>query len=112
MGYEYLIDKTIDVFLEQWNARFTDKKGSEGVIDLADWLLFFSFDVISELTYGSRHGLMESSLDSQGIIAYVQNFAVYGSIVRSSITFPYKKRPLNITLSDGPVARWGQVPST
>ena len=111
MGYEHLIDKTVDVFLDQWNARFTGKRGSEGVIDLANWLLYFSFDVIGELTYGSRHGFLESGLDSQGIIAYVQSFAVYGSVVRFSI-FPHKKRFFNITVPDGRVARWGQVPST
>lgn len=81
VGYEYLIDKTIDVFLEQWEARFIGKKGPEGVIDLADWMLYFSFDVIGELTYGSRHGFMESGWDSQGVIAYLQKFAVYGCIV-------------------------------
>lgn len=82
VDYEHLIDKTVDVFLEQWDARFSGKKGPEGVIDLADWLLYFSFDVIVELTYGSRHGFMDSGRDSQGIIAFVQNFAVYGAVVR------------------------------
>lgn len=95
MGYEHLIDKTVDILMEQWDARFTGKTGSEGVIDLASWMLYFSFDVIGELTYGSRHGFMESGWDSQGIIAYVQEFGVYGSLVRSSVALtPVLNDPL------------------
>lgn len=84
VGYEPLVDKTINVFLEQWDSRFADKEGPDGVIDLADWLLYFSFDLIGELTYGSRHGFMESGSDHQGIISFLQHFAVYGSIVSRS----------------------------
>lgn len=81
VGYEPLIDKTIDVYLEQLNARFAGKQGPEGNFDLATWMLYFSFDVIGELTYGSRHGFMEHAGDPQGLISYVQNFLVYGYIV-------------------------------
>lgn len=82
VDYEPLIDSTIDVFLEQWDTRFSDKKGSEGIIDLADWLLYFAFDVIGDLTYSSRHGFLESGRDSQGIIAFLKKFSVYGAVVR------------------------------
>lgn len=51
-------------------------------------MIYFSFDVIGVLTYGSRHGFMESGWDSQGIITYVQKFAVYGAVVKSSLTLP------------------------
>ena len=83
VSYEPLIEKTINVFLEQLDSRFSGKKGPEGIIKLEDWLLYFTFDVIGELTYGSRHGFLESGYDSQGIIASSQGFAVYGSVVRS-----------------------------
>ena len=83
MSYEPLVEKTINVFLAQLDLRFSGKKGPEGIIKLEDWLLYFSFDVIGELTYGSRHGFLESGYDSQGFIAFLQGFAVYGSVVRS-----------------------------
>ena len=82
MDYEHLIAKTIDCFLEQWDKRFSDKRGPDGVIDLADWLQYFAFDVTGELTYGSRHGFLELGSDSQGIIAFLDRFAVYGAVVR------------------------------
>lgn len=65
MGYEYLVDQIVDVFLQQRDARFNGDKGPGGIIDLASWMIYISFDVIGELTYGSRHGLMESSWDSR-----------------------------------------------
>ena len=111
-GYECLIDKSIDVFLEQFNARFADKKGPEGVIDLASWMIYFSFDVIGELTYGSRHGFMESGWDSQGIISFVQKFAAYGAIVRSSHIFPCTESSADIMLPGWPVACCRQASST
>ena len=81
MNYEHRITKTIDYFLEQWDNRFSDKEGPEGVIDLAEWLQYFAFDVTGELTYGSRHGFMELASDSQGIIAFLHRFQAYGAIV-------------------------------
>ena len=68
--------------MEQLNARFAGKKGPDGVFDLGTWMLYYTFDVIGELTYGARHGFMEAGKDSQGLIPYVQKFLVYGYIVR------------------------------
>lgn len=110
MGYEPLIEKTINVFLEQWDKRFAGKKGPERVIKLEDWLLYFSFDVIGELTYGSRHGFLESGYDSQGIIAFLQGFAVYGATVRCSLSVPYVMYHAHIITQDGPCAFLGSVP--
>ena len=102
MSYEPLIEKTINVFLEQLDSRFAGKKGPDGIIKLEDWLLYFSFDVIGELTYGARHGFLESGHDSQGIIAFLQGFAVYGSVVSSFPLALYEKYHTNIIIPDGP----------
>ena len=81
MGYEHLIDTTIEVYLRELSNRFAGKSGEQGLIDLHTWLLYFSFDVIGELTYGARHGFIESSSDIAGIIHYVKRFLNYGFIV-------------------------------
>ena len=96
VNYEHLIDKTIDFFLEQVDARFSGKNGTEGIIDLENWLLYFSFDVIGELTYGSRHGFIESGSDHQGIIGYLNRFAGYGSVVRLFVSLR-ESESVNIT---------------
>lgn len=84
MAYEHLADKTITVYMEQLDARFAGKKGPEGNFDLANWMLYFTFDFIGELTYGSRHGFMETATDPTSLIPYIQNFLVYGYLVRSA----------------------------
>ena len=108
VSYESFIHDTISVYLEQLNARFAGKKGPEGVFDLGTWMLYYTFDVIGELTYGARHGFMEAGKDSQGLIPYVQKFLVYGYIVR----FPsLRSKDSHITLSGGSMAHTRQVPS-
>jgi len=84
MAYEHLVDTTIEVYLEELSRRFANKPGNQGLIDLHTWLLYFSFDVIGDLTYGARHGFIESSSDIAGIIRYVKTFLNYGFVVRSS----------------------------
>lgn len=81
MGYENLVDTTIEVYLKKLGRRFADKSGKQGLIDFHTWLLYFSFDVIGELTYGARHGFIESSSDVAGIIRYVKSFLNYGFLV-------------------------------
>lgn len=84
MAYEHLVDTTIEVYLKELSRRFANKPGNQGLIDLHTWLLYFSFDVIDDLTYGARHGFIESSSDIAGIIRYVKTFLNYGFVVRSS----------------------------
>ena len=83
MEYECFVDSTIEVYLNKLNHLFEGKPGDEGLMDLHTWLLYFSFDVIGDLTYGARHGFIESSSDVAGIIHYVKSFLNYGFIVSS-----------------------------
>ena len=84
-SYEYLVDTTIKVFLKELESRFVGKPGDQGLVDLHTWMLYFSFDVIGELTYGARHGFIESASDVSGIIHFVKRFLNYGFLVSSSI---------------------------
>ena len=97
------------MFLEQWDRRFAGKRGADGVIKLEDWLLYFSFDVIGELTYGSRHGFLESGYDSQGIINFLQGFAVYGAVVRSFSSVPGIECHAHILKPDGSFTVLGSI---
>jgi hypothetical protein len=80
-SYEYLVDNTVRVYLDVLEKRYAEKRGSEGIIDLHTSLLHFAFDVIGDLTYGTRHGFIESGKDLNGIINYVVSFLNYGFIV-------------------------------
>lgn len=80
-SYEYLVDKTVHLYLDVLDKRYSGKKGPEGLVDLHTSLLYFAFDVIGDLTYSTRHGFIESEKDLNGIISYVLSFLNYGFIV-------------------------------
>lgn len=88
--YEYLIDDTLSVFLNELNERFAGREGGDGVLDLHAWLVYFAFDVVGDLTHGARHGFIEHGGDVSGIIAQVKGFLSHGffvSLTRSSLPF-------------------------
>ena len=82
-SYEPFIERTIQAFTTELDHRFVDKGGSQGVIDFHTWLPFFTFDVISDLTYSQRHGFISRAEDVYGIIGWVAKFLQYGSVVSS-----------------------------
>ena len=81
LTYEPFVERTIQAFLTEIDHRFADKGGSQGVIDFHTWLSFFTFDVISDLTYSKRHGFISQAKDIHGIIAWVADFVQYGFVV-------------------------------
>ena len=83
LSYEPLIERTIQVFTTALDHHFVDKDGSEGVIDFHNWLHYFTFDVMSDLTYSKRHGFITRAEDVYGIIGWVAKFLQYGSVVSS-----------------------------
>lgn len=85
--YEYLVDNTVQVYLDVLDKRHAGQGDPDGIIDLHTSLLHFAFDVIGDLTYGTRHGFIESGKDLNGIISYVVSFLNYGFIVRAHFTY-------------------------
>lgn len=70
--FEPLIDSTTAVFLSRLDDLFASpgKAGNE-VCDLGQWLQWYAFDVIGELTFSRRLGFLELAQDVEGIIASV-----------------------------------------
>lgn len=95
--YEPLIDNTISAFLKELNERFADKADADGIFDFHTWLLYFTFDVMGDLTYSVRHGFLEQGKDMNGIIAFVKAFLNYGFIVGLTQSFLRLALPLTIT---------------
>lgn len=84
--YEPFVTDTVELFLEQMDARFAGKTGPDGRIDWPRWLQFYAFDVIGELTYSSKHGFLKSGQDIDGIIAYLTKYMDYLVVVRQPIS--------------------------
>lgn len=72
--YEPFVDNTTKLFLNQTENLFAGKP--EGC-DCTQWLQFYAFDVIGEITYSKRHGFIEKNEDVEGIVAYLSKLFLY-----------------------------------
>lgn len=81
--YEPFVDNTTKLFLEQTRNIYVDNP--EGC-DFTQWLQFYAFDVIGEITYSKRHGFVENNKDVDGIVAYLSWLFLYVAPV--SFSFP------------------------
>lgn len=77
VGYEEIVDTVIDIFLKELDKRFTDLPNVDGAIDVYTWFSYFAFDVMGILSYGGRHGFLESGEDVHGMMNFVIRNASY-----------------------------------
>jgi len=79
VSYEPLVDSTTKVFLEQTLRRFCGPEG--GVCNFAQWLQFYAFDVIGEMTWSKRLGFIETNEDVDGITTNItESFGYAGPV--------------------------------
>ncbi|KAI4086011.1 MAG: hypothetical protein LQ344_007925 [Seirophora lacunosa] len=70
--YEPLVDDTTATFLDQTESLFSSKHAT---CDFAQWLQWYAFDVIGQITYSKRHGFIDRVEDVDGMVGYLgRNF--------------------------------------
>ena len=72
--YEPLVDETTERFLDQTEALFSSKNA---ICNFAQWLQFYAFDVIGDITYSKRHGFVDRAEDVDGMVAYLGKLFSY-----------------------------------
>ena len=72
--YEPFVDRSTEVFLDQTQRFFASKAR---VCDFAQWLQFYAFDVIGEMTYSKRHGFVDRVEDVDGMVSYLGKLFSY-----------------------------------
>lgn len=72
--YEPFVDSTTELFLKQTEKLYAQ---TGAVCDFSQWLQFYAFDVIGEMTYSKRHGFVEENKDIDGIVAYLGSLFNY-----------------------------------
>jgi cytochrome P450 len=72
--YEPMVDETTEKFLDQTQALFAAKKAR---CDFAEWLQFYAFDVIGNITYSKRHGFVDRAEDVDGMVQYLGKLFSY-----------------------------------
>ena len=78
LDYESYVDSTSQVFIKQ----LTDRYANTGkVCDFGEWLQWYAFDVIGEMTFSKRFGFLEQGRDVDGIISTVQGSGYYTAVV-------------------------------
>ena len=72
--YEPFVDNTTKLFLERTRELFVNNSAG---CNFTEWLQFYAFDVIGEITYSKRHGFIEKNEDIDGIVAYLARQFLY-----------------------------------
>ena len=81
--FEPLVDSAIQEFLTQLRCRYTNNSGHAKILDFGEWLQYFAFDVICELTYSKRMGFIDRGGDVENIISNLQWVLDYAAVVSS-----------------------------
>ncbi|KAK5235527.1 hypothetical protein LTR47_003712 [Exophiala xenobiotica] len=79
--FEPLVDSTTTEFFKQLTRRYADKP--DQICDLGEWLQFYAFDVIGELTFSQRLGFLDRGVDVENIISDLEKALGYFAVVRS-----------------------------
>lgn len=82
VNYEPLVSSTIRIFLDRTQELYAS---SGRCCDFNQWLQYFAFDVIGDLTWSKRLGFVEENRDVDGIIAFLQRFLSYAGPVSGSL---------------------------
>ena len=76
VSYEPFVDKVNATFMDALAGHARSGK----TIDLFDWMQFYAFDVIGEITLGRSFGLLEAGHDKDGLLASIHTAIItYGS---------------------------------
>lgn len=68
--YEPFVDEVTKVFLDQTDRLFA---AGDKNCNFAEWLQFFAFDVIGQITYSKRHGFIDRAEDVDGMYVFNRN---------------------------------------
>lgn len=93
VNYEPLVSSTLSVFLDKTDEFFAN---TGRTCDFGQWLQFFAFDVIGDLTWSKRLGFIEENRDVDGIIAFLKKFLSYAGPVRYTVPNPQPQSLTNI----------------
>ncbi|KAI2468372.1 cytochrome P450 [Annulohypoxylon bovei var. microspora] len=104
--YEPFVDNTTKLFLKQTEKLFA---GNPQGCNFTQWLQFYAFDVIGEITYSKRHGFIEKNEDIDGIVGYLANLFLYVAPIGQIpwLDRVFLKNPIYLKLS-----QWGFIDAT
>ena len=97
LHYEPLVDSCTSFFLQRTQELFAN---TNKTCSFSQWLQFFAFDVIGEITWSKRLGFTEENKDISDIIATVDSFQNYGTVIGQNAWLDclFVKNPIKLFL--------------
>ncbi|KAK3317824.1 cytochrome P450 [Cercophora scortea] len=69
LAYEDSIDRALLLLCEQLETRFVNGANAGKTCDIADWISYFAWDLMAEITWSSEMGFMRTGSDVDNMIA-------------------------------------------
>jgi hypothetical protein len=98
VSYEPLVDSTTAVLMAEIRARFAS---TDETCNLAQWLQWYAFDVMGEITFSERFGFLEQGRDIGDICKGIHHHFTYGAPVSHSYTLLMAMGKLMVVLRTG-----------
>ncbi|TID23989.1 pisatin demethylase [Venturia nashicola] len=113
VSYEPLVDSTTALFLAQTEKLFASR---DATCSFSQWLQFYAFDVIGELTWSKPIGFIEKNQDIDGIIGFISKFLDYAGpigqlpildhLLNKNVLKMYLQRHFNLFTSEFPATKF------
>lgn len=78
LAFEPYVDNCSELFFRRLDELYVNPQQP---CDLGKWLQLYAMDVIAEVTFGKRFGCLEEGGDVGGLIATIDQFLVYASVI-------------------------------
>lgn len=76
--FEPYVDTTIGFLLSRLDALYAESGKS---CNIGNWLQWFAFDVMGEITFSKRLGFLDEAKDVEGIIHQIWDMSLYAACV-------------------------------
>ena len=84
--FQPMMDASIETLCSQLEERFMDGANKSKTCDVADWIAFFTWDFLGDMTLGKSFGFMEAGEDIDNMIINAEKPMRYFSVVCSVLT--------------------------
>lgn len=76
------MDEDFRVLTSELERRFMTGDNADKTCDIADWISYFAWDLLGNMTWSKRMGFMEHGEDVGGMVNTAENVMSYFSVVR------------------------------